>query len=342
MTVFGWDASDYDFNRGSMDLVAARNAGVSFFTYKATESTSVKHVHYGDALNRAKAAGIEFVGAYIVPRSGPSVVAQVDYFLAYVNSATPWWTSYPGFFFQVDTEKWSYDAVSAQRGADVCAEIRRRTGRRVVHYAPQWAYGNSIPQPDALWSSNYGNNAVGSLAGQYPGDNSSRWVAYSGRTPTFLQFGSKIIIGSQHTCDGNAFRGTIADLRMFITGSAGPAGGDGDVVIIKKGDKGAAVSQWQNWGLARGGSLPHFGADGDYGDETAAMFRSLVGYGDGSTLSTGDTSFVDIHKGAVGGTKGDPGEPGAPGVPGAPGEPGAKGDAAVLAAGTTLVIQSQP
>src|SRR5882672_7841726 len=102
MTVFGWDASDYDWNRGSMNLVIARSAGVSFFTYKATEGTTTKHAHYGEALNRARAAGIEFLGAYIVPRSGPSVLSQVDYFMAYVNSQTPWWTSYPGFFFQVD------------------------------------------------------------------------------------------------------------------------------------------------------------------------------------------------------------------------------------------------
>lgn len=333
MTVFGWDASDYDWGRGPMDLVAARNAGVSFFTYKATESTTVKHVHYGEALNRARAAGIEFLGAYIVPRSGPSVSAQVDYFLNYVNQQTPWWTSTPGFFFQVDTEKWSYDAVLPQRGADVCAELMRRTGRRIVHYAPKWAYGDSIPQPDPLWASNYGDNGIGTLQQKYPGDSSTRWAAYSGRVPVFLQFGSRIVIGRQNTCDGNAFRGSIEDLRTFITGNPGSSEGD-DVVIIKYGDKGAEVTKWQNWGLARGGSLPQFGADGGYGNETAAMFQSLVGYGDGKTLSTGDVSYVDIQKGAVKGQKGDPGEPG---QPGAPGEPGA---AAVLSPGSVLIVQN--
>jgi hypothetical protein len=357
-----------------MDLVAAKNGGVAFFTFKATESTNVKHVHYGEALNRARAAGIEFMGAYIVPRSGPSVSAQVDYFLAYVNAATPWWTSTPGFFFQVDTEQWPYDKVTAQRGADVCAEVRRRTGRQVVHYAPSWAYGDSIPQPDPLWSSKYGTNPVGSLQSTYPGDSSSRWAAYSGRVPTFLQFGSNVIIGSQHTCDGNAFRGTVEQLRTFITGSAAGAGtgGDGDVIIIKYGDKGPAVQNWQNWGLARGGSLPHYGADGDYGDETAAMFKDLVssGYGDGKTLSTGDIAYVDIQTGSVAGTPGpagpagpagSPGAPGVAGPAGADGAPGAdgpagadgapgqdghpgvkgdKGDAAVLADGATLLIQN--
>lgn len=233
MTVFGWDCSDYDYVRGPMNLDAAHKAGVEFFTYKATEGTSVRHAHYGECLNRAKAAGVEFLGAYIVPRSAPTVAAQVDYFLKYVNEATPWWVTYPGFFFQVDTEKWSYDAVSARRGADVCAELRKRTKRQVVHYAPSWAYGNTIPQPDPLWSSNYGTNAVGTLQQMYPGDKSPRWASYSGRVPVFLQFGSQLIIGTQRTCDGNAFRGSVEDLRWFITGSSLAPGVEGDDEVIR-------------------------------------------------------------------------------------------------------------
>ncbi len=356
MTLFGWDASDYDWGRGPMDLVSAKKAGVTFFTYKATESTSVRHVHYGDALARARAAGIEFLGAYIVPRSGPSVVAQVDYFMNYINTKTPWWTSFPGFFFQVDTEKWSYDKVSAARGAEVCAALRNRTGRRVVHYAPRWAYGDSVPKPDPLWASSYGDNGVGTLTQKYPGDRSSRWAAYSGRIPVFLQFGSRIVIGRQNTCDGNAYRGTLEQLREFITGSsAGEAGGDGDVIIIKAGDKGNEVTKWQKWGLSRGGKLPQFGADGDYGAETANMFRALVGYGDGRTLSTGDVAFEQKDD-ATGGTpgpvgpvgpKGPAGPVGPAGPKGDPGEEGPvgpvgpKGDAAVLPEGATLVIQGE-
>lgn len=223
MTIFGWDASDYDWSRGPMDLMAAKAAGVSFFSHKATEDTTVKHIHYGDALNRAKSAGIEFLSAYIVPRSDHPIADQVDYFLAYVNQATPWWTTYPGFFFQVDTEKWSYDAVSPNIGAGVCSLLRARTGRQVLHYAPQWAYGNSIPGTDPLWASNYGSNGAGTLQQMYPGDASSRWAAYSNRTPTFLQFGSNIIIGTQHQCDGNAFRGTVEDLRVLIEGAPAPS-----------------------------------------------------------------------------------------------------------------------
>jgi hypothetical protein len=36
--------------------------------------------------------------------------------------------------------------------------------------------------------------------------------------PTFLQYGSRLTIGSQPGCDANAFRGTLDQLRALITG----------------------------------------------------------------------------------------------------------------------------
>jgi hypothetical protein len=64
MTIFGWDASDFDWDRGPMDLGAARAAGIDFFTHKATEGTEIRHRHYGETLERARAAGVPFLGAY--------------------------------------------------------------------------------------------------------------------------------------------------------------------------------------------------------------------------------------------------------------------------------------
>lgn len=218
MTVFGWDASDFDWARGALNFPAAFNEGIRFFTHKATENTSTKHVHYGQALNGAKAAGIPFLGAYHVVRSSTSVQAQADYFLSYLDQQTPWWRTYPGFMLQVDLEHWSYDTVSPTTGVALCNELEARTTKRVVLYAPQWAYGNSIGGSHPLWASNYGNNPTGGFAALYPGDNSSRWGAYSGRTPTILQYGSALTIGGSHTCDGNAFRGTQQDMYLWTIG----------------------------------------------------------------------------------------------------------------------------
>jgi GH25 family lysozyme M1 (1,4-beta-N-acetylmuramidase) len=215
VTIFGWDASDFDWDRGPMDLAAARAQGVDFFTHKATEGVSTKHRRYGEALARARAAGVPFLGAYHVVRSGPSIAAQVEYLLAYANSATPWWRDHPGWFWQCDLEHWSYDQVPASRGVDFCVALAQRTGRAVLLYAPRWAYGDGIGGQAPLWASNY-VTGTGNFRSLYPGDSSSKWGPYSGRAPQVLQYTSHATIGRQNTCDANAFRGSLADFARLI------------------------------------------------------------------------------------------------------------------------------
>jgi hypothetical protein len=139
MTIFGWDASDFDWDRGPMDLGAARAAGIDFFTHKATEGTGTRHRHYGEALERARAAGVPFLGAYHVVRSTSSVAAQVDFCLGYVDAKTPWWREHPGWFFQCDLEHWPHDKVPPSVGVQWCERMEARTGRRVLLYAPRRA-----------------------------------------------------------------------------------------------------------------------------------------------------------------------------------------------------------
>lgn len=219
MTVYGWDASDYDWTRGPMQMGPAKAAGVDFFTHKISEGSSIVHAHCGEALARARDAGIELLGAYHVVRSKPSVAAQVDFMLAAIDRQAPWWRDWPGFFFQTDLEHWGYDDVPPEIGVAFTDEVHRRTGRWCVLYAPKWAYGNSIPGSDPLWASDYGSNPAVPLKQGYPGDASPRWAPYSGRVPIFLQYGSRLIIGTQPACDGNAYRGTLAELRALITGT---------------------------------------------------------------------------------------------------------------------------
>jgi hypothetical protein len=221
-----------------MDVGAAVRDGIVFFTHKATEGTRIQHVHYGEALNRARAAGVPCLGAYMIPRTpgnnghGP-IAQQVSYFLAYLNAQTPWWRSTPQFFIQVDTEHWGYDDVAPQYGVEACALLRGQTGKWVIHYAPRWAYGDTIPGNDPLWASSYGTNPAVPYRQAYPGDNSSGWTPYSGRVPTFLQYGSRLTIGSQSGCDANAFRGTLDQLRVLIIGGDPVAlGSDPDGIYL--------------------------------------------------------------------------------------------------------------
>lgn len=246
MTIFGWDASDFDWQRnGVLDLASARVAGVEIFTHKATEGTGTKHIHYAEAMSKARDAGVPFIGPYVVPRTpGSPVAAQVDYLLSYVDAQTPWWSSFPGWFFQVDLEHWynsagvCYDAVPAWVGTQMAVEIRRQTGKWTVLYAPKWAYGNSLDMAgvDALWSSDYGpSNNTGTLQGVYAGrggDGGPGWGAYSGVTPTFWQYGSRLTIGSNQTCDGNAYRGTVDQLRALITGRPAAAQEDEQMHMV--------------------------------------------------------------------------------------------------------------
>lgn len=225
-TVFGWDASDYDWLRGPMDLGAARSAGVQFFTHKATEGTSGVHKHTGEALVRASNAGIPVLGAYHVVRSG-SVAAQVSHFLAYLDAQAPWWRDWPDWMLQVDLEKWPYDSVSAATGLDFTHQLAAAVPARMpIVYASRGQYGNELAGLSAavpLWNAAYPSSNPGSLQGLYAragGDGGTGWTSYSGRTPTVWQFTSNATIGSQTRCDGNAFRGTLDQLKATLRGPA--------------------------------------------------------------------------------------------------------------------------
>jgi len=257
MTIFGWDASDFDHDRGPMDMAAARAAGIDFYTHKATEGTGVKH-HPGPSLAAAKAAGIPFLGCYMVPRTpGPSVEKQVDYFLTWVGLEVPWWRTFPGWFWQMDTEHWGYDNVPASVGHQAAQLLAQRTGKTVLHYAPKWAYGDSVPAGEPLWASAYVTGS-GHFRQLYPGDTSSRWAAYSGRAPAILQYTSSAVIGRQAVCDANAFRGTVADFARLIGAShLTSKGADVNLTDPVPGVPGLTVGQaladtWQWSATARG------------------------------------------------------------------------------------------
>lgn len=221
MTLFGWDASDYDWGRGPMDLGSAFAAGIRFFTHKATEGTNVKHTQFGEAMRRARNAGIPFLGAYHVVRSPRNAAQEVDYFLNYISQQFPEWRSHPGFFVQVDLEKWPYDKVPAVEGEDFGDIVEVRSGKVAIIYASKGQYGNELAGTShELWNANYPlNYQTGQYRDLYAragGDSGPGWSSYSGRVPKIWQFTSSAIIGRQPTCDANAFRGSEADFRAMI------------------------------------------------------------------------------------------------------------------------------
>jgi GH25 family lysozyme M1 (1,4-beta-N-acetylmuramidase) len=215
-----------------MDLNAAKADGITGFSHKATEGTSVQHTHTGEALSRALNAGMEFIGAYHVVRS-VDVSAQVNYFLSYLDQVASWWRAFPGFFLQVDLELWPYDQVSAATGMAFASALVAAQPKRVITYASRGQYGNSLTGiVTPLWNAAYGNDPAVHYPDAYPGDGSSNWAPYSGWTPVFWQYGSQLRIGTQPTCDCSAFRGTLDDLRRLIIGTPASAARRSDMAVF--------------------------------------------------------------------------------------------------------------
>ncbi len=225
--VWGWDASGHDWKRGPMDLVAARRAGISFFTHKCSEGSTFRTAQYRQGLERARAARIPVLGAYHVLWPGKPI-EQARIFFAEVNRKTPWWSRVP-WIWQLDAEKFESmpRAPTPAEGKKFLDELRRLAGGRgwFVAYAPRWLYRDSFDIGYDLWASDYrGSGAPRPFKQQYQGVPASSWQPYSGRKPRVLQFASDATIGRQRTCDANRFDGNLKALLALTRGRSAPAG----------------------------------------------------------------------------------------------------------------------
>jgi hypothetical protein len=218
--IFGWDTSDYDHERGmrAEHIAAGAREGITFFTHKATEQTPktvFEHRHFGEKVHAARDAGMPFIGAYVVARTGVPETDQAAFLLD-----PP--TGVHRFFWQVDLEHWEHDKVEAIVGERLAEALELATGHRAVIYAPRWAYGDGIPGDRPLWNSDYrGSGEPGHFLEQWRRVEASTantgFAAMSGREPRILQYASDAVIGGQHTCDANVFRGTAEEFAGMIT-----------------------------------------------------------------------------------------------------------------------------
>jgi hypothetical protein len=226
MTQFLWDTSHYDGPLSRATLALAHAQGIVALTHKVGEGTGGDDPLDGSVLGNARDAGIPLLGGYHVVRSDP-VGPQVDDLLALADRDEPWWRTFPGWFWQVDLERWPTDQVPATTGIAFGRELRQRTGSVVAMYASRSQYGDQLSAWDGpLWNAHYVSGA-GDFRALYPGDawrptmvGGSRggWAAYSGREPDFLQYSSSATIAGVTTCDISAYRGTLAELTALLTG----------------------------------------------------------------------------------------------------------------------------
>ncbi len=226
MTIHGWDTSHYDGRLTRDHMAKARAEGIAFLHSKVGEGLTDTEGTYDDtALAGARDAGIEFLGAYFVPRTLDSA-AQVDLWRRQLDAGEPWLYDWPGRYAVVDLERWPYDNVSAGKGIDCAKRLRDRLGWQVLLYASHGQYGDSLTGWDGpLINADYTSRPAAGFAAMYPGDDwqpwhgtwRGGWAPYSGREPTFLQYTSSATIAGLSTCDANAYRGSLAQLRALIT-----------------------------------------------------------------------------------------------------------------------------
>lgn len=209
MTLYGIDVSHY---QSGLDLRTARDQGYSFVMAKVTEGTGFYDSAYTKFRDAAKAEGLLFA-AYHYLRSDSDPDKQAAWCASKLGDKT--------IPVMVDMESGSNGSTPKMAHCTAFVKgLAARGVRATLLYLPEWFWKSigspPIPTTPYLVSSKYGTNATGYAASIYPGNDSSRWSAYGGRTPLILQFGSKgKYSGYSGNVDVNAFRGTIADLRRY-------------------------------------------------------------------------------------------------------------------------------
>lgn len=214
MTSYGWDASHYDAVPQAPRVVAE---GFNFMTHKAGgDADDAELAAWWKAMKSSR--GKVLLGAYWVLYPGnPS--SRADKFIARLDSECPGWRDGP-FILQLDCEKWNGKQSTVPGKADIkafCDRLRAKCPKLMpIVYAPEWVYHDTLKGLGyPLWASTYVSGS-GTASGLYPGDNSSKWDAYSGQVPAILQFTSSAKIAGQSTSDANAFRGPLADLQKLL------------------------------------------------------------------------------------------------------------------------------
>lgn len=217
MTIYGWDMSHYD----SPDIGNAVSQGISFLTHKINGDADDPEAGQWWANVRNLPESV-VLGGYSVfrPDRPGSIESKADAFLARLDTMCAGWRNRDAFILQLDAEIWNGDSgtkPSISQCNAFCDRLVARTGAKYVPigYLPKWVYGDVSSFRYPVWASAYVSGSGGFKA-LYPGDSSSKWSGY-GKLVSILQYTSSATIGGQTTCDANAFRGTINQLKTLVT-----------------------------------------------------------------------------------------------------------------------------
>jgi hypothetical protein len=294
MSVFTIDVSHHDWSArvahglpGQIDWARASRAGVVAMCARATygdpqgspsRGTRYGTRHFGELVQGARAAGLTLSGGYhnLVHGDQSSINRQVDWLRAELDRYGATWA-------MLDVER--YPELLAHGTQPTLDDVRRFDdrwatvdGRVLAIYLPRWVWDGHLGRPDLtvlrgpLVASNYGDNATMAAAPLYAhrnGDDGKGWKPYGGVTPALWQFGSRALVPGvndyphrkhrdgkdiDHGTDINAFRGTLAELRMLL------AGEDEDDVTLEEMIKALAGFRGEGRPVTAGGGIfiqPH-------------------------------------------------------------------------------------
>ena len=224
MTIFGWDSSHYD----APTIGAAIAEGFSFFTHKAGGDSASGDPElaawWGNV--RGTDPGQALLGTYWVPRPdlNPNPAREAERWIATLDVRCPGWRLRE-HILQMDAEVWNGNPATKPGKAYLQALgdriVTLAPKLRPICYASAGQYGDSLagltfPLWNARYVLGYQTGTASELYARSGGDSGKGWNKYSGQVPAVWQFTSSATIAGQTTCDANAFRGTLKELKTLV------------------------------------------------------------------------------------------------------------------------------
>lgn len=205
MTIFGTDISGH---QGRIDIKRLKANAFQYIMIKCTQGRSFESDDYDWQIVQAKEAGmLVAVYHFLEHHSRASIAQQVaNLYDSIGDRRIP---------VAVDSETWEGLRPTDQDIKDFVTGCRQRGLRVTLTYAQGIDF---LPSGTVKWHASYESNRNGYASVVYQnmgGDNSDKWK--TSIPTTIWQFGSNIEpwAGYSGTIDGNAFRGTLDQLKAL-------------------------------------------------------------------------------------------------------------------------------
>jgi hypothetical protein len=279
MTIFYPDISSFQ--------AGVSISGAPAVCIKATEGTGYANPDYGPALGRARSAGA-FAFAYHFLHAG-NAGGQAAWCRQHVGQVP----------LMLDFEPTPVSRPSLGDALTFLDAFRSDGGICHLCYFPHW-YWQQLGSPGLGGLASRGQHLVSSSYSSYTDDaHGPGWLPYGGMTPAIWQYTDSHNLNGV-SCDYNAFKGTITQLRVLAGATGGGGGGGGGTKApafpykpteylgqpssdphhhdgYKGGPDHINVHDWQHQMATRGWVIAQDGCFGPASDKVARLFQAEKG-----------------------------------------------------------------